>query len=225
MGLKNPVGQTIRWSDGVAFKVIGVVKDVVMESPYEPVRPSFYFLARRAGILTLRLNPQRSAQASIETIENVLKRYNPQAPFNYRFVDDAYGQKFENEKRIGKLSITFATLAILISCLGLFAMASFVAEQRLKEIGIRKVLGATLLNVWQLLSKEFIILVMISLLVAIPVGWYFMHQWLQNYTYNAGIAWWVFPVTGVAALVITLCTVSWQAIKAALSNPVKALRE
>lgn len=225
MSLKNPVGQTIRWSDGVAFNVIGVVKDVVMESPYEPVRPSFYFLARRAGILTLKLNPQRSAQASIETIENVLKKYNPQVPFSYRFVDDAYGQKFENEKRIGKLSITFATLAILISCLGLFAMASFVAEQRLKEIGIRKVLGATLLNVWQLLSKEFIMLVAISLLVAMPVGWYFMHQWLQNYTYNAGIAWWVFPVTGVVALVITLCTVSYQAIKAALSNPVKALRE
>jgi len=226
MGLKSPVGKTIRWSDGVAFNVIGVVKDMIMESPYEPARPSFYFLARgSSNILTLKLNPQAGTESSIATVEAVLKKYNPKQPFNYKFVDDEYGRKFDNESRIGKLAAAFAIFAIFISCLGLFAMASFVAEQRTKEIGVRKVLGASVLSVWQLLSAGFVGLVAISLLIAMPIAYYFMHQWLQNYAYNTGITWWVFALTAIGALLITIITVSYHAIKAALMNPVKALRE
>lgn len=225
MGLKNPVGETIRWSDGVAFNVIGVVKDMIMESPYEPVRPSFYFLARSPNnMINLKLNPQVSAAKALATIETVFKKYNPDQPFDYKFVDEEYAHKFDNEQRIGKLAGFFSVFAIFISCLGLFGMASFMAEQRIKEIGVRKVLGASVFNVWRLLSKDFVTLVIISLFIATPVAYYFMHNWLQSYTYSAGIAWWIFVVTGLAALVITLLTVSYQAIKAAVANPVRALR-
>ncbi|MES2520229.1 MAG: FtsX-like permease family protein, partial [Bacteroidota bacterium] len=144
--------------------------------------------------------------------------------FDYWFVDDEYNKKFLDEVRIGKLSSFFAGLAIFISCLGLFGLASFTAEQRTKEIGIRKVLGATVINLWQLLSKDFVVLVIISCLIATPIAYYFMHNWLQKYDYRTSISWWVFALSGLGALVITLLTVSYQAIKAALANPVKSLR-
>jgi len=224
MGLKNPVGAIIK-ADGSPLNVIGVIKDVVVESPYEQVRPTIYFLSKDANsVVLLKINPKVSTGEALGKIETIFKTYNPSQPFEYQFVDQEYAKKFGNEERIGKLSSFFASLAIFISCLGLFGMASFMAEQRIKEIGVRKVLGATVLNLWGLLSKDFVLLVVISLLIAIPAAYFFMHKWLQNYTYRSDIAWWIFASAGMGALIITLLTVSYQSIKAALANPVKSLR-
>jgi ABC-type antimicrobial peptide transport system permease subunit len=145
-------------------------------------------------------------------------------PFTYKFADDEYAKKFANEERIGELAGAFAILAIFISCLGLFGMASFVAEQRTKELGVRKVLGATVFGLWRLMSADFVTLVIISLLIAVPTARYFMHNWLQHYNYRTELSWWVFALTGAGAVIITLLTVSYQSIKAALMNPVKSLR-
>jgi putative ABC transport system permease protein len=224
MGLKDPIGKTITWYNR-PYHVVGVVKDMIVESPYEAIQPFFYYIYDYARSVTiLRLNPNTGTKQSLAAIARVYKKYDPDQPFNYHFTDDEYATKFNDEQRIGKLAGFFTALAIFISCLGLFGMASFVAEQRTKEIGVRKVLGASVINLWQLLSREFLILVGISLLIAIPVAAWFMHSWLQNYTYHAALAWWIFAATGLGALLITLLTVSYQAIKAAFANPVKALR-
>lgn len=224
MGLQNPLGETIRWFDE-SYTVIGVVKDMIMQSPYEEVKPTIFHLYTGAqNFVLLRLNTKLSASAALAGVETTFKKFNPGEPFDYRFVDEEYGKKFGNEERIGKLASFFAILAIFISCLGLFGMASYMAEQRTREIGIRKVLGASIWNVWGLLSKDFLVLVIISLFIATPIIYYFMHEWLQNYTYRTGIAWWIFIATGVGLILITITTVSFQAIKAALMNPVKSLR-
>jgi len=224
MGLKNPLASSIRYY-GNSFKIIGVAKDMVVESPYSQPKPTVYFLSKDpSSIVLLKINPKMSARDAIDKIGSVFKSYAPELPFEYQFVDQDYAKKFGNEERIGTLASSFATLAIFISCLGLFGMASFMAEQRIKEIGVRKVLGATVFNLWQLLSKDFVLLVLIALLIASPVAWYFMHGWLQNYDYHADVAWWIFIITGAGAMTITLLTVSFQSIKAALANPVKSLR-
>jgi len=172
----------------------------------------------------MKLNPNKSASESIAKIGAVFKKIIPAAPFDYKFADAEFASKFAAEERIGKLSTFFAVLAIFISCLGLFGLASFVAEQRTKEIGVRKVLGATVTNLWGLLSKDFVLLVIISCFIAAPLAWWFMHNWLLKYSYRTPISWWVFVVSALGAMVITLLTVSFQAIKAALANPVKSLR-
>jgi len=154
----------------------------------------------------------------------VFKKYNPSSPFIYTFVDEAYAAKFEGEERIGNLAAVFTGLAIFVSCLGLFGLAAFVAEQRTKEIGVRKVLGASLANLWSLLSKEFLKLTGISILIAIPLAYYGMSQWLKGYLYHAPLSWWIFASAGAGIIVITLLTVSYQSLKAALMNPVKSLR-
>lgn len=154
----------------------------------------------------------------------MFKKYNPAAPFEYKFVDEEYARKFGNEERVGRLASFFAILAILISCLGIFGLASFVAEQRTKEIGVRKVMGASVVNLWGMLSKDFVVLVIISFFIAMPTAYYFMNNWLQKYEYRTGIAWWIFAASGIGALLITLLTVSYQSIKAALANPVNSLR-
>jgi len=225
IGFKDPVGEIMDW-DGRKFQIIGVIKDVVTESPYEPVRPSLYRLgdAESGSIINVRVNPAKSATVALAEIEKVFKKYSPQQPFEYRFVDEEYGKKFGDEQRIGKLASFFAILAIFISCLGLFGMASFMAERRTKEIGVRKVLGASVFNLWGLLSKDFVVLVLISLLIASPLAWYLMKGWLDHYSYRSGIAWWIFAVAGGGILVITLLTVSFQSIKAALMNPVNSLK-
>ncbi|HEY6902281.1 MAG TPA: FtsX-like permease family protein, partial [Puia sp.] len=145
-------------------------------------------------------------------------------PFEYQFTDEQYAKKFFNEEKVGKLASAFAILAIAISCLGLFGLASFIAEQRTKEIGVRKILGASVFQVWNLLSKDFVLLVVIAFLVAVPLAWYCMSAWLQNYHYRASLSWWVFGAAGLALLSITLAVVSFQAIKAALQNPIRSLR-
>jgi len=198
---------------------------MVMQSPYEPVfRTVFVTNKDPQPVIDMRINPSASTHTALATIESVFKIYNPEQPFDYHFTDEEYAKKFGDEERIGKLASFFAILAIFISCLGLFGMASFMAEQRVKEIGVRKVLGATVFNLWQLLSKDFLVLVLISLIIATPVAYYFMHNWLKNYQYHADISWWIFFVTAIGALIITLITVSYQAIKAAVANPVKSLR-
>jgi ABC-type antimicrobial peptide transport system permease subunit len=224
-GFENPVGKILKWNDR-PFTVIGVVNDIMQESPFYPVRPTLYHIGSFDNVqnLILRLNPQQSAVQSIGKIEQVWKKYTPSVPFDYKFVDEEYGSKFSNEERIGKLSSYFAILAIFISCLGLFGLASFVAEQRTKEIGIRKVLGASVVNLWNLLSKEFVLLVIISCVIAAPIAWYYLHNWLNNYDYRISIKWPVFLLAAILALLITLLTVSFQAIKAAVANPVKSLR-
>lgn len=224
MSLKNPVGEILDWN-GQQLHVIGVVKNMIMRSPYDPVRPIMYFLSGNTGNwVILKLNPSATAATSLAKIESVFKKINPEQPFEYKFVEDAYAEKFGNEVRIGKSAGFFTLLAILISCLGIFGLASFVAEQRTKEIGVRKVLGASVFNCWKLLSKDFLWLVCISLLIATPLGWYFMNGWLQNFEYRAPVSWWVFAVAGFGALIITLVTVSFQSIKAAMMNPVRSLR-
>jgi putative ABC transport system permease protein len=226
MGFANPVGEKIVWDDGIRFTIIGVVKDMVMESPFNPVRPAVYIVnyGNADSYMNIRIHPDLSVADALAKTEAVFKQMVPAVPFDYQFADTEYGLKFSAEERIGQLSTVFAVLAILISCLGLFGLASFVAEKRTKEIGVRKVLGASVFSLWKLLSKEFVILVIIALFIAFPVANYFMGKWLLNYEYRTGVSWWVFVIAGISALVITLLTVSYQSIKAAVANPVKSLR-
>lgn len=230
LGLKNPVGEFITNEDEdgkKSWQIIGVVKDLVMESPYDPVKRSFYFLDpkyRDVSQMIIKIKPSASASEALPKIEAVFKEIVPSALFDYKFIDAEYGFKFSQEEHIGKLATFFALLAILISCLGLFGLASFVAEQRTKEIGIRKVLGASISSLWGMLSKDFVVLVIISCMLAAPIAYYVMNQWLVKYNYHTEISWWIFVVTGAGALGITLLTVSYQAIKAALMNPIKSLK-
>ena len=229
MNINNPVGQIMHWKNSAYgvdkdFRILGVIKDMVMDSPFEPVEPSIYFLQGWHGWFIIKINPEVSASEAIPQIENVFKKVIPSAPFDYRFADEAYKIKFVAEERVGKLAAVFSGLAILISCLGLFGLASFVSEQRTKEMGIRKVVGATVFNIWRILSKDFILLTVISCFVATPIAYYFLINWLQNYTYRIDISWWIFLLVSLGAVIITLITVSYQAIKAALANPVNSLR-
>ncbi|MEP7373263.1 MAG: ABC transporter permease [Chitinophagaceae bacterium] len=224
IGFKNPVGETMLWW-GHPLKVVGVVKNMVMLSPYDEPIPTIFNLSLEAqNVAILKINPSISASDALKRIEPAFKKLNPDQPFEYRFADEEYAKKFGNEERIGKLAGIFAVLAVLISCLGLFGLASFVAEQRTKEIGVRKVLGASVLSVWNLLSKDFVVLVLLSFVIAVPMSYYFMYNWLQNYQYHTGLSWWVFAAAGIGSLVITILVVSFQAIKAAIANPVKSLR-
>jgi len=224
MGLKKPVGETVRMNNN-NYTVIGVVKNMVMNSPYEPVKQTIFNINKgMGGFLNIKINPNASAHRALRKIEAAFKNYSPSIPFSYKFADQDYAKKFEGEEQIGKLARFFAALAIFISCLGLFGMASFMAEQRVKEIGVRKVLGASVFGLWRLMSKDFVIMVVISLCVAMPVAWWTMYNWLQNYTYRTGLSWWVFAISGFGALVITLLTISYQSIKAAMANPVRSLR-
>ncbi|MDJ1473615.1 ABC transporter permease [Xanthocytophaga flava] len=224
MNFKHPIGERVK-SSGKEFIVIGVIKNLIKQSPFESPDPSVFIVNyRAASIITIKLAPQSNAADAISHIEDVFRKYNPSAPFEYKFVDEEYARKFSHEERIGKLAGIFASLAVLISVLGLFGLASFVAEQRTKEIGIRKILGATMGSLWQLLTKEFVVLVLISFVIATPISWYFLSKWLQYYEYRTSISWWIFVVTGAGALLLTILTVSFQSIKAALINPVRALR-
>lgn len=230
LGMENPIGKFLKDDDeedpDPPLKIIGVVQDMITQSPYEPVKQGVYVYDRfdSSSYYNLRLNPNQSATQNIETIERVFTEHFPDIPFQYEFVDAEYGEKFASEERIGTLSGIFTALAILISCLGLFGLTSFVAEQRTKEIGVRKVLGASTLNVWNMLSKDFLKLVIISCFIAIPISYYIMNGWLQDYPYRVILEWWIFVLAVVGALAITLLTVSFQAIKAANANPVSSLR-
>jgi putative ABC transport system permease protein len=229
IGFDHVVGEIIHWKNknwemDRDFTVVGVIKDMVMESPYEPTEPTIFLLNGRTGYFNIRITPGSSTSDALLKIEDVFRKIIPSAPFEYTFVDDEYNRKFEAEERIGKLASVFSVLAILISCLGLFGLASFVAEQRTKELGIRKVLGASVLQLWKLLSVDFLILVVIACGVAIPLSLYFMTDWLNQFEYRSMISWATLGLVALVALSITLLTVSYQALRAAFSNPVDSLR-
>ena len=223
MGLKNPLEETVKYR-GEDFKIVGIVKDMVTQSPYEPIEPTIFFMEGFLGVFTIRINSNLPVRDALSKIEQVFKKYNPDSPFNFSYVNQTFNRKLSNEKHIGNLAGLFTLLAIFISLLGLIGLASFVAEQRTKEISIRKVLGATVLNLWQMLSKDFLILVTLSGLIAVPIAYYFLRDWLQQYAYRTEISWWIFALAGLGGLLLTLLTVSFQAIKAAMANPVKSLR-
>jgi putative ABC transport system permease protein len=226
MGLSHPVG-TIVSVNNYKLQVIGVINDMVMESPFQTVSPTIFMMSTPPGGLawaTIKLNPAMSVARAMALVAPILRKYNPGAPFDYRINDEEYAKNFVLEQRIGILTTIFAALAILISCLGLFGLASFMAEQRTREIGIRKVLGASILNLWGLLSKEFLVLVSLSFFVALPLAYYVMHNWLQQYDYRTPISAWIFLDTVGIALGITLLTVSFQSVRASLTNPVRSLR-
>ncbi len=224
MDLKTPIGKIIRWNNQ-EHQVIGTVKDILAVSPFEPVLPTVYMIKYfNTNWINLKLHPSQSASSSLATVKTILSKHAPNVPFEYQFVDNTFAEKFEAVERIRKLSTIFAIFAIFISCLGLFGLASFIAEQRTKEIGIRKVVGASVFSLWQLLSKGFVKLVVLAILVATPLAYYGVSQWLNNYTYRTEVSWWVFAIACIGAIGITLLTVSFQAIKVAVANPIKSLR-
>lgn len=224
INVPDPMGMEIKWRDKT-FRVIGIVNDMVVESPYRPVRQNIYLMnSEHANWINIRLNPSRSMSESLALIEKVYKQHITSAPFDYQFVNDVYRKKFDAEERIGKLAYVFSALAVMISCLGLVGLASYVAEQRIKEIGIRKIHGASVVQLWSMLSGDFLVLVVMACVMAIPLSYYYMADWLQKYPYHVGISWTVFALAGAGALLVTLATVSYQAVKAAVLNPVKALR-
>ena len=224
MGLKNPVGMQMRNRGNYAHTVIGVTDNVVMGSPFEPVDPMMvYFGPDAANSISIRLKTS-SVKRALGSIETIFKKYNPAYPFEYRFVDEEFGKKFIAEELINKLTNIFAGLAIFICCIGLAGLASFTIEKRIREIGIRKVLGATVQQLLLLISKEFLKLVLIAFVIAVPLTWWFMNNWLDKYTYRINISIWLFGIVGVLVLLLTLIVVSLNTVRAAIANPVKSLR-
>jgi putative ABC transport system permease protein len=224
MRLEQPIGASVH-ADGQTWRVVGVIKDFIYNSPYEKVQqlaimgPKLWF-----GVVHLKLNPANSISKNIELTEAIFKKYNPEFPFNIEFVDTDYALKFQEEKRIGTLAGLFSALTIFISCLGLFALASYTAENKIKEIGVRKVLGASVANITTLLSLDFLKLIVISLLIASPIAWWAMETWLDKYTYRVEVEWWVFVLAGGLSILVSMATVSYQSIRAAMANPIKSLR-
>jgi hypothetical protein len=232
MGMDGAVGKIIQSPrgnpDGVFtnMTVIGVVKDYIYGNMYGKASPLIIFCKppEFETFLYVRIRPGGNMGKALAKMEEVMKKVNPSYPFEYKFVDIQFNDMFQNEKLMGNVSTVFASLAIIISCLGLFGLAAFTAEQRTKEIGIRKVLGASVGGIAGLLSKDFLKLVTIACLISFPLAWWIMHDWLQNYEYRIGISFWVFIAVGAIALLIALATISFQAVRAAIANPVKSLR-
>lgn len=224
MGMKDPLG---KWVSAWAKKghIIGVLKDYHTHSLYEPIKPIIIDVKEYEGfgVVIVRLEPGKTKEA-LAGLEKVYKEINPSYPFAYQFVDREYDKLYRNEQVIAKLSNAFAVLAILISCLGLLGLVMFAAEQRTKEIGIRKVLGATVTNIISLLSKDFLLIVFVSFFIAAPIAGYFMNQWLQQFAFRIDLSWWIFATPGIAVLLVALLTISVQAVQAAVANPVKALK-
>lgn len=224
MHLKNPIGTQIKYQ-GNPVTIVGVYKDFVRGSPYEKVPPMItQYIGGQAVTIDLRLNPAHSITANVDQINKSLRAINPAYPPTINFVDSDFAKKFQNEKVLGMLSNIFGGLAIIISCLGLFGLAAYAAEQRTKEIGVRKVLGASVANLAGLLSKDFLKLVMFAIVIALPVSVWLLHIWLQKYEYHIPLSWWIMALASIITIAIAIITVSFQAIKAALANPVKSLR-
>jgi predicted permease len=224
MKFKNPIGQIVMNND-TKLTIVGVVKDFILQSPYEPVKqmiiqgPSAWF-----NVIHYKLNEKNTTAENLKLVEGVFKKYNSEYPFDYHFVDEEYSKKFADEQRVGTLASLFAGLTIFISCLGLFGLATYMAQNRIKEIGVRKVLGASVFGVTSMLSKDFLKLVAIAFIFATPIAWYSMEHWLQTYTYRVNVSIWVFAVAAFVTTLLSIVTVSFQAVKAALANPVKSLR-
>jgi len=222
MQLRNPVGETIKWN-GQNRTVIGVVPDLQMESPFQSVSPMIIKFSKDwVNSLIVRVNPNISMAKALNVIKPIFEKNISQ--FEYRFADEEYAKKFNYETLVANLAAIITIIAIFISCLGLFGLASYMAEQRTKEIGVRRVLGASVPYIWKLLSKDFVVLVLIACAIAVPIALYLMNDWLKTYDYKINIGFGVFAWVIAASVVITLVTVSFQAIKAAVANPVKSLR-
>jgi hypothetical protein len=225
MRLDHPVGSLVKNGQGQNCHVVGVIKDFIIESPYDKIAPMIIQgLATTYPVVHYRLNPAHSIAQDLAKAETVFKTYNPQYPFEYYFVDEDYNNKFKTEQRESALGMLFAGLTIFISCLGLFGLATYMAETRIREIGIRKVLGASVAGITGLLAKDFISLVLIAVIVATPIAWFAMNSWLQGFDYRIQISGWVFLLSGLLAVLIALATVSYQAVRAATANPVDSLR-
>lgn len=224
MNIRDAVGKQLDFR-GNTFTIIGLIDDAIMGSPFSSVVPTAFFLAQQPmNYMTVKLSPSISAQQALQKVEKTFKQYSPAAPFVYSFVDDEYAKQFSTVETTGTLAGAFAVLAIIISGLGLYALASFMAEQRIKEIGIRKILGASVTGLWRLLTGEFMLLNCLAFLLAVPAVWWSMNAWLNGYVYRTTISWQVFAFAAAITIIITLLTVSFQAVKAALTNPVKSLR-
>ena len=224
MGFKNTLGQTVKLNDK-EWHVVAVISDFILQSPYRPTKPMIIMGSKGwFNVMHFKFNDARSTADNITKATAIFKKYNPEYPFEYKFIDDEYAKKFQAEQHTGTLAALFAGLTIFISCLGLFGLATYMAENRIKEIGIRKVLGVSVAGITTLLSKDFLKLVMLSFLIASPVAWWMMNQWLANYPYHVSIQWQVFIVAGLLSFFISLFTVSCQSIKAAITKPVTSLR-
>jgi putative ABC transport system permease protein len=225
MKLENPIGTYLKWGDNT-YTIVGVINDYISGSPYNPVKPMLIYANKTALYnLVIRTNPNASMGDQLKKIERIIKKFNPAYPFEYQFVDHKFATKFKDQQQTAQLAFIFSGLAIFISCLGLFGLASYIAELRTKEIGIRKVLGASVSGITAMLSKDFVKLVIISILIASPIAWWAMNKWLQDFSYRIEIQWWIFALAGIAALLVAFVTVSSQAIRAANLNPVKTLRD
>ncbi len=224
IGYKNPIGKPLTFWQKPGT-IIGVLKDFHFNSLHEPIRPIVLRLGENIewGQALVKTQPGKTKEA-LASLEKVCKELNPKFPFSYKFSDEEYAKLYKSEQVVNKLANCFAFLAIFISCLGLLGLVMFTAEQRTKEFGIRKVLGASPVTLFNLLSKEFLLLVLIALIIASPLAWMFMHNWLQDYAYKIDLSWWMFVIAGITAIIIALITVSFQAIKTSLANPVKSLR-
>jgi hypothetical protein len=222
--LKEPIGQQVTWQ-GRQYEIVGVVKDALMQSPFGVAEPTMFTCKPGPlSVLLYRIAPGVATQDALARMTALFKQYNPSNLYEYQFADARYADKFNLEVLIGRLAGIFAGLAIFISCLGLFGLAAYMAEQRTKEMGVRKILGATVMSIWGLLSRDFVWLVLISFLIATPAAWYFLSGWLGNYAYRTDLSWWIFAAVGIGVVGITLLTVSYQSIKVALRDPVKSLR-
>ncbi|HVU55233.1 MAG TPA: ABC transporter permease [Puia sp.] len=225
MGFKDPIGQLVQEDNGATYHVVGVIKDFVLRSPFEHTKPLIiegvkggYF-----NVINIRM-AAGNTDRNMGVIEKLFKEYNPNYPFEYHFADKDYAQKFEDGQRVAALTGLFSTLTIFISCLGLFGLAAYMTSSRIKEIGVRKVLGASVLRITALLTKDFLVLVGLAIVIATPIAWYIMSAWLNNFSYRVDLQWWIFLLAGAAAIVLSLLTVSYQAIRAAIASPVKSLR-
>jgi putative ABC transport system permease protein len=226
MGLtkQNVIGSKLEMWNGKG-EIIGLTDDFVNGNLHQGTEPLILMFTTSNGFnYYIRTIENANVNQTLASIAAVTKKYSPEYPFEYSFLDSDYGKEYKTESVLGKLSFGFTVVAVIICCLGLFGLATFAAEQRIKEIGVRKVLGATVPDIVVLLAKDFAGLVVIAIILAIPIAYYFLNKWLQDFAYRIDISWWIFVVAGMSALMIALLTVSFQGIKAAIANPVKSLR-
>jgi ABC-type antimicrobial peptide transport system permease subunit len=226
MGLSDPIDQPVKWH-GKTWTIIGVVEDMVMASPFSEPQPTVFLMNprdRSYRVVNMRVDPNENQEQVLSQIGAVFRKFSPNTPFVYTYADQEYAMKFAGEERTGRLALVLTVVAIVISCLGLFGLASFIAEQKTKEIGIRKVVGATVFEMWLMITREFVLLVTISIAIAIPLSYYFLNKWLSQYAYHTDVSLWVFAIVVTGSLATTVFSVGYQAIEAATANPVKSLR-
>lgn len=223
-GFKNPIGETIKETDGTVYHIVGVVKDFIIESPDQEIKPLIMGGIKGNSVNVINIKLNGDAREAIQKTEAVFKKYNPAYPFEFHFADEDYARKFDDTSRTAALVSVFTILTIFISCLGLFGLSTYMAEVRIKEIGIRKVLGASVTRITALMVKDFLILVAIAIVIGTPVSWYFMKTWLSDFAYRTPIGWSTFVIASVGCLVLAMMTVGYQAVRASLEDPVKSLR-